>query len=74
MVRILATPIAYVVSLVIIATIALVAVLLLAGPHAGLLSGPLETVVLVIGWLAVLGLPAFVALRVWRKLGEHQPP
>ena len=62
--RILATAFAYVVSLVVMATIALVAILLLAGPHAGVVGSPMETVVLVIGWLAVLGLPAFVALRV----------
>ena len=69
--RLLVTVIAYLVSLVAVATISLVVILLLAGPHAGVVGEPMEMVVLAIGWLTVLGLPAYIAYRVWRKLGER---
>ncbi len=62
------TAITYVVSLMVVAAISLV-VVLIAGPHAGVLPGFLEPVVLLLGWLAVLALPAFAAFRVWRRLG-----
>lgn len=64
--RLLITAIAYLVSLVVVAAIAFFAVLFLAGPHGGVLPGYLEPVVLLLGWLAVLGLPAFAAFRVWK--------
>ena len=71
--RLLITAIAYLVSLVVVAAIAFFAVLFLAGPHGGVRPGYLEPVVLLLGWLAVLGLPAFAAFRVWKKLGEPPP-
>ncbi len=69
--RLLIAAIAYLVSLVAVATISLVVILLLAGPHADVVGGPWEMVVLAIGWLTVLGLPSYIAYRVWRKLGER---
>ena len=66
--RLLYTAITYVVSLMVVAAVALFAVLLLAGPHAGALPDFLQPVVLLLGWLAVLGLPAFAAFRVWQKV------
>lgn len=46
------------------------AVLVLAGPHADLLPAPLQGLVFVGGWLAVLLLPLHLAQRVWRRLGK----
>lgn len=69
--RVLLTAIAYLLSLVVIAVLAFYSVLVLAGPHAGLLPGWLEAVVLVLGWLAVLVLPAVVAHRIWRYIGNR---
>ncbi len=66
------TVIAFLVTLFIVAALAVVCVMLLAGPHSGIMPPALEPVVLALGWLAVLGLPAFVAYRVWRKLGRRR--
>lgn len=58
---------AYVVTLVLLAGACFVLVLVLAGPHAGLLPRALEVAVLVAGWAVVLVVPALVARRVWRR-------
>lgn len=70
MLRIVLSLIAYVVALAAVAVIAFFAVIFLAGPHAGLLPGWLEAVVLGLGWLAVLLLPVLAARAVWRRLGR----
>ena len=69
-VRILVSFIAYAVTVVLVAAISFVAVIFFAGPHAGLLPGWLEAVVLGLGWLAVLVIPFLVSRRVWRRLGK----
>lgn len=66
-VKYIATALAYVVSLAVVVVLAFFTVLVLAGPHAGLLPSWLEPVVLAIGWLAVLVLPVLVARLVWRR-------
>ncbi|MCF8199751.1 MAG: hypothetical protein K9J42_13360 [Sulfuritalea sp.] len=72
--KVIATAVAYIVSLVITAAISFFAVLILAGPHAGLLPSWLEPVVLGIGWLAVLVVPVLVARLVWCRIGRSEPP
>ena len=69
-VRILLSLIAYAVALVLVAATSFAAVIVLAGPHAGLLPGWLEAGVLGLGWLAVLVIPFLVSRRVWRRLGK----
>ena len=64
--KILATVLTYFFSLIVIACIALIVVVVLAGPHAGLLPYWLEVVVVVAGWLSILILPALFARKVWR--------
>ena len=64
----------YVASLVIVASIAFVVVILVAGPHSGLLPHWAEGAVLALGWLAVLIVPFVVAGVVWRRLGRAQSP
>jgi hypothetical protein len=71
-VRVLLTALAFTLALCVAAALAFAAVMLLAGPHAGLLPKLAETVVLALGWLVVLLVPAAVARLVWRLLGR--PP
>lgn len=59
----------YVLSLAATAALALVVVMLLAGPHTGLLPQWMEQAVLALGWLAVLGVPVLVTSRVHRRWG-----
>lgn len=68
--RLVATAAAYLASVLVVAAVAFVAVLFLAGPHAGLLPHWLEAVVLALGWLAVLVVPFFPARAVWRRLSR----
>lgn len=65
--RLLLTIGAYLATLAVVAAAAFLAVIVLAGPHGGLLPRALEGAVLVIGWLAVLVVPAWVAWAVWRR-------
>lgn len=69
--RLLLTLAAYCVALVLAAALALLAVLLVAGPHAGLLPPPAQVGVL-LGWLAVLGAPLWVAWRVWKRQAKRR--
>jgi hypothetical protein len=70
-VKILATILTYVIAFVLIACSALIVVIVLAGPHAGLLPYWLEVVVVVSGLLATLILPALLARKVWRRFNRH---
>jgi hypothetical protein len=65
--RLLLTLAAYFGSLAVVAVAAFFAVMLLAGPHAGLLPQALEVTVILLGWLCILVLPAWVARVVWRR-------
>lgn len=67
--RIVWTLLAYLVSLAVVGAVSAVAVLFLAGPHAGLLPAPLESLVLIQGWLAVVVLPILAARRTWNRGG-----
>jgi hypothetical protein len=64
----LATALAYLLSLLVIAAVSLAIVLLVAGPHSGLLPAWLEPWVLGLGWLVILFVPVLVARKVWRRL------
>jgi hypothetical protein len=70
--KILATFLTYVLALVVVACIAFVVVIVLAGPHAGLLPSWLEAVVASAGWLAVLALPIILARKVWRRFARNE--
>jgi hypothetical protein len=69
-VKIAATLLAYLLSLVLVAAVALVVVLFVAGPHSGLLPQWAEAIVLALGWIAVLVLPVFPARAVWRRMSR----
>lgn len=69
--RILLTLLATLLSLVVVVPCAFFAVILLAGPHAGLLPRWMESIVLLLGGLAILLLPALVARRTWKRLAPR---
>lgn len=69
--RALATVITFGATLLATALAVSFAVLILAGPHGGLLPRWSEKIVLAIGWLAVFVLPSLVALKVWRRYGRR---
>jgi hypothetical protein len=66
--RALLVAIAYLAVLALSAVLAFYGVLILAGPHGGLLPHSAQPLVLAAGWFAVLVLPAWVALLTWRRL------
>jgi len=67
--RLLLAALSYLLSLAATAALCFFLVLVVAGPHAGLLPAWLEPVALVAGWLVVLVLPIIIARAVWRRLG-----
>ena len=67
------TALAYLMTLILVAVTAFYLVIILAGPHGGLLSRSFETVVLVLGWLLVLVVPILVARLAWYRLSERMP-
>ncbi|MFC7462508.1 hypothetical protein [Hydrogenophaga defluvii] len=67
------TLVAYLATLVFVAMACGALVLVVAGPHAGLLPGWLEAVVLGLGWLLVLVLPLWAAHNVWHRFSQAAP-
>ena len=59
---------AYLVSLIVIAALAFVIVIVLAGPHAGLLPQWAEVLVFSAGWLAVAAVPLWISIQVYKRL------
>ena len=49
----------------------MVVVIVLAGPHSDLLPAAAQAVVLIVGWLVVLVIPAMAARLVWRRAGKR---
>jgi hypothetical protein len=71
--RVLLTVAAYLGTLFVVAVAAFFLVILLAGPHGGLLPRAFEGQVLIAGWLTVLAVPPWVAWLVWRRKGARHP-
>jgi hypothetical protein len=70
-VRIAITVLAYLGSVLVVGAVTAFVVLVLAGPHSGLLPEPLEVAVGALGWLVVVALPIVAARSVWRRLGDR---
>ena len=68
--RVIATAIAYFLSLTVVAYVMLIVMVIVAGPHAGLLQSWLEQVVIVLGWVVIFVIPIPVARKVWRRFGR----
>jgi hypothetical protein len=65
--RILVTLLAFLALLLSTAATAFFAVLILAGPHGGVLPRALHPATLALGWLCVLVVPLVGARWVWRR-------
>jgi hypothetical protein len=73
--RILVVTLAFLASLALTAMAVFFSVLVLAGPHGGVLPTSLHTSTLALGWLLVIFVPALVAHWVWRRrFGCRTPP
>lgn len=66
--RILLTCVAYLISLLLVSAISFLVVIIIAGPHSGILPAWLEKVVLFSGWVAVIVIPIMAAFKVWSKV------
>lgn len=64
------TALAFLAALAVTVPVAILAILILAGPHGGLLPHWLHPAVIGLGWLLVGGVPAFVARLVWVRLSR----
>lgn len=64
----LLTGLTWLVTLALTGALTFGAVLLVAGPHAGLLPPGMEAVVIAAGWLFVLVVPVWISHRAWRHL------
>lgn len=69
--KVLLTVVAYLGTLVAVAVLAFFGVLILAGPHGGLLPSEAGPVVLVVAWATVIIVPALISRLVWRLLAER---
>ncbi len=65
--RILAACLVGLLVLVIVAPVVFFGVMLLAGPHGGVLPTALHTVTLVLAWVVAIVVPLLAARRVWRR-------
>lgn len=65
--RVFLSLLAYIGALLLVAAASFAVVIVLAGPHAGILPHWLEAAVLGLGWLAVLVVPFLAARKVWRR-------
>ena len=57
----------FVATLLAVAGLALAVVIVFAGPHSDMLPAPLQIVVYVAGWAAILVVPFLAARAVWRR-------
>ncbi|MGE0810419.1 MAG: hypothetical protein AB7N69_07350 [Immundisolibacter sp.] len=69
----LLTGLAYVATFAVVGVVAFFLVMLLAGPHSGMLPDGLKLVVILLGWISVLVLPVLAARLVWRWLAARRP-
>ena len=65
--RLLITLLVFVGTLLPTAFGAFFAVMLLVGPHGGILPSSLESATLALGWLCTLIVPLLIARRTWRR-------
>jgi hypothetical protein len=73
-VRFFLISLAYLAALMLVAPAAFGVVILLAGPHSGILPAWSEPVVMGLGWLAVLVLPLLLTRKVWRRMNSDEQP
>ncbi len=66
----LAAVIAGLMTLPLVAALSFAVVIVLAGPHSGLLPEWIEVLVLALGWMATLAVPVWVGRRVWVRFSR----
>ena len=71
--RLVLTALAYLITLAFVSVASFYLVIILAGPHGGLLPRPFEVVVFILGWLLVIVAPILVARLVWRRFSVQRP-
>ena len=71
--RILLVIVTYLGTLVLVSVVAFFAVILLAGPHGGVLPRAYGNLVLIVGWFAVITVPLWAAWAVWRRYEPSTP-
>lgn len=65
----LGTFVVFLITLAATAAAAFFVVLVLAGPHGGVLPSSLHTATLVLGWVVVAIVPILAGRWAWRRLG-----
>lgn len=68
--RFLGAFLAFAVALTVTAAMVFFGVLVLAGPHGGVLPPSLHTATLALAWLVVVVVPILIARSVWRRLAR----
>lgn len=68
--RVLLTVLAALAALTFAGMLAFFALIVLVGPHGGVLPSSLRGVVIALSWVFVLAVPALLARRVWRALAS----
>jgi hypothetical protein len=66
--RVFGTCVVFLLALAVTAAVAFFAVLMLAGPHGGVLPSSLHAATLVLGWSVVAIVPIFAGRWAWRRL------
>jgi membrane protein implicated in regulation of membrane protease activity len=57
----------FVLLALLIAALLFFPVMFLAGPHSSLLPTPLQTAIIILCWLAIIAVPAWLAVKVFRR-------
>lgn len=57
---------AFVLTLIMVAAVIYIPVIWLAGPHSSVLPPALQSVVMLLAWAALIGVPLLVAVRAYR--------
>jgi hypothetical protein len=65
---ILAGVVTWVLAVPLVAALLFLPVMILAGPHSSVLPSAIQPAILVLGYLAVVAVPSWVAVRVFRRM------
>ena len=71
--RVIWTLAAFLLALAITAPALFFGVLIVAGPHSGLLPHFLEVIVLILAWITLIAFPTWIARKIWKRLGPKNP-
>jgi len=69
---ILVAALTWVVAIPIVAAILFLPVMILAGPHSSALPSAIQPAVLLLGWISVVAVPSWLAVRVFRRVRSRR--